>query len=136
MVVLTLLALFLPGKQSPWFQPDFSRQRGFLAFLSRAYQVQEGEIRFYLHTRDREELQVTLKNQCDVDASKDFRFIIHGWIASHNESWVKEITEAYLNAGDFNVIHVDWSQLAAESADVAVANANDAGGFNNGCLNA
>lgn len=53
--------------------------------------------------------------------------MIHGWIASHNEPWMALLTEAYLKIGDFNVVHVDWSQLAAQSAEVATENANNAG---------
>lgn len=80
-----------------------------------------------MYTRSQTKLQITLENICEINSSKDFRFIIHGWIASHNESWVAELTEAYLEAGDYNVIHVDWSPLSAQTADIAVANANDVG---------
>lgn len=80
-----------------------------------------------MYTRDQTEIQITPESICNIDFNKDFKFIIHGWIASHNESWVTLLTEAYLNSGDYNVIHVDWSKLASESGDVAVANANDAG---------
>lgn len=102
-------------------------KNNFSAFLTTAYQVQEDEVTFHLYTRDQTKLQITLQNLCEVDSTKDFKFIIHGWIAARNESWIAELTEAYLEAGDYNVIHVDWSQLAAQTADIAIENANDVG---------
>lgn len=89
--------------------------------------MQEDEVTFYLYTRNQTELKITSENICNINSTKDFKFIVHGWIADHNESWVKLLTEAYLNSGDYNVIHVDWSILAAETASVATDNANDVG---------
>lgn len=40
---------------------------------------------------------------------------------------MRELTETYLKADDYNVIHVDWSKLAAQTAAIAVAYANDVG---------
>lgn len=80
-----------------------------------------------MYTRNQTELQITPENICEINTSIEFRFIIHGWIASHKDTWVTELTKAYLNSGDFNVVHVDWSSLAAESGDVAVRHASEAG---------
>lgn len=89
--------------------------------------MQNDDVTFFLYTREKRALQLNTENLCGIDRSKDFRFIIHGWIASHNESWVAEMTEAFLEADDLNVVQVDWSPLASQIADLAVEHANSAG---------
>lgn len=44
-----------------------------------------------------------------VDTSLPIIFIIHGWVAGSNDSWVSELSDAYLKKENCNVINVDWS---------------------------
>lgn len=89
--------------------------------------MQEEDITFYLYTRNQSEVQITLKNIHVIDTTKDLRFVIHGWNATHNATWVIQLTEAFLQAEDLNVILVDWTQVAVQSGDVAMANADQTG---------
>lgn len=121
-----ILFAFLPGNIQQ-INTLISSQNFFSA-LALAYQLQEDEVTFYLYARNQTELQITSANICEIkNTLNDFKFIIHGWIAAHNNSWVTELTNAYLKSGDYNVIHVDWSRLAAEPASVAIENAEDVG---------
>ncbi|CAD5114874.1 DgyrCDS3907 [Dimorphilus gyrociliatus] len=36
-------------------------------------------------------------------------FIVHGYLSSEHNSWVKPLIDGFLSKGDFNVIFVDWS---------------------------
>lgn len=89
--------------------------------------MQEDDVTFYLYTRNQWELQITLKNLNAIDATKELRFLVHGWNATHNVMWVNELTVVSLQAEDLDIICVDWSPLASQSAFVALAHADQAG---------
>lgn len=91
--------------------------------------VRENHVNFYLHTRNSAEIRITESNFYSIDASKTFYFIIHGWIANHEIHWVQNMTEAYLEQSDCNVIEVDWSVPAAEPIYVSANNTKGVGLF-------
>lgn len=98
-----------------------------LPFAISGYQVQEEEITFYLYNNEVSNLQLTKDNLCELDPSKELRFVVHGRGGNHNISFVVEATEAYLGTGDFNVIQVDWSRLGAQPNYIPRDGSADAG---------
>lgn len=62
-----------------------------------------------------------------VDVSLPTVVIIHGWVATSNISWMVDLTDAYLNTSDYNVITVDWSPIANLDYISAVAEAKNVG---------
>lgn len=84
---------------------------------------------FYLRTRDTASTFVTDEFFTSINPNKHFNFIIHGWVASHSEEWVQNLTRAYLEKDDCNVIQVDWSQPAAQSEYVSASNTKRVGEF-------
>lgn len=63
---------------------------------------------------------MTFENLDVVDVNKRIYFLTHGWLAARNTSWVVDATEAYLSTGDYNVVQVDYSDAANQSAEDAV----------------
>ncbi|XP_046555102.1 pancreatic triacylglycerol lipase-like [Haliotis rubra] len=55
-------------------------------------------------------------------ASKETKFIIHGFSNSGHTSWVTEMKDTLLQKGDFNVIVVDWGNGSAFPFTQATAN--------------
>lgn len=53
---------------------------------------------------------------------KPVKFIIHGYTDSTNLTWVKNMTEALLRSGDFNVIAVDWKKPAFKLYSISARN--------------
>lgn len=47
-----------------------------------------------------------------IDASKRFKFIIHGYIENSIALWYEILTTEFLKKGDFIVIQVDWEKIA------------------------
>lgn len=93
--------------------------------------MQEEDVTFYLYTRNQSELQITLENIYVIDTTKELRFLVYGWNATRNVSWVSQMSDASLEAEDLNVIRIDWGPLAEQSAFVALANADQAGNLIN-----
>lgn len=91
------------------------------------YQVQEDEITFYLYNNNVSDLKLTKDNLCAVDPNKHIHFVVHPRGSSRNNSYVIEATEIYLEIGDYNVIQVDWSRLAAQPDYVPRDGTSDAG---------
>lgn len=90
--------------------------------------VTEDQVTFYLRTRDTDnELQITNENFANLNPNKTFNFIIHGWIASHSEEWIQNLSRAYLGKDDCNVIQVDWETPAAQVAYVSANNTKGVG---------
>lgn len=96
--------------------------------LVSSYTVTQDEVTFYLHARNCSGVQITDDTFTSIDGSKSFSFIIHGWQASHNKTYVDDMTTAFLEQSDINVIQVDWSKPAAvEDHDVAANNTRGVG---------
>merc|ERR1719193_974799 len=68
-------------------------------------------------TRDVETLKAA-----GLDKSKPIKFIIHGFIDTGFEVWVKELTEALLEVEDCVVISVDWGGGSLPLYSQAAAN--------------
>ncbi|XP_049940129.1 pancreatic triacylglycerol lipase-like [Schistocerca serialis cubense] len=49
------------------------------------------------------------------DPEKETKFIVHGWMSSLNSTTVQNLKDAYLKAGDVNVVAVDWGSLASST---------------------
>lgn len=91
------------------------------------YVVTEDQVTFYLRTKNLAETQITANNFDTIDASKIFHIIIHGWISSHDTEIFKNMTDAYLEQDDCNVILVDWREPAAEAVYVSANNTKGVG---------
>ncbi|XP_063827804.1 lipase member H-like [Ostrinia nubilalis] len=48
----------------------------------------------------------------NFDSSKPIKVIVHGWNGDGSNSMNRQLTEAFLQDGDYNVFVLDWSQLA------------------------
>lgn len=92
-----------------------------------SYVVKEDQVNFFLHTRNSDEIQITDKNIDSIDANKVFYFITHGWNANRHLGWVQDLTAAYLEREDCNVIQVDWREPNAVPLYVAGHNTKDVG---------
>lgn len=49
-----------------------------------------------------------------MDASAALHFLIHGWFANSNDSWIEDLTDAYLSGNGSAVVTVDWSGPAGD----------------------
>lgn len=87
------------------------------------------EVTFYLFTDDVNNTELYDDNLYEVDVSLPTVLIIHGWVDTSNDSWVEELTDAYITTGDYNVITVDWSPIANLSYLVSVADVKLVGGY-------
>lgn len=89
----------------------------------------EDDVKFYLYTRDVTGLQLTKDNICAVDPESKVKVLIHGRGPYTNSSsyWVGELTNLYLSLDKYNIIHVDWTKLAAEPNPVPLVHATNVG---------
>lgn len=74
--------------------------------------VRDEEVTFYLYNYANNGTLLTGDNLDVVDVSLPFVFIIHGWTSAANDTFVSELTDAFLSKGDYNIIPVDWSTPA------------------------
>lgn len=74
--------------------------------------VREEEVTFYLYNYAVNGSQITTDDLEMVDVSLPLVFIVHGWSSAANDSFVEELTDAYLSKGEYNVVPVDWSSPA------------------------
>lgn len=59
-------------------------------------------------------------NKNDINVAKPVKFLAHGWQHAGNKPVWDEMANAFLKAGDYNVVVVDWSKLAAQNYPLAV----------------
>ncbi|XP_049868595.1 lipase member H [Pectinophora gossypiella] len=79
-----------------------------------------GEAYFTLYTRqnrDNPEPLIIPEGDANINstyfnASNDIKVITHGWISSESTTWLQNIRDEYLVKYDYNVITVDWSEIA------------------------
>ncbi|XP_043207545.1 pancreatic triacylglycerol lipase-like isoform X2 [Amphibalanus amphitrite] len=71
--------------------------------------------RFWVHTRARPDSNLTISTgddraleRANFSADRDTKFIIHGFLDTGTDDWVREMAQRLLDYGDFNVIAVDW----------------------------
>jgi len=86
--------------------------------------------RFMLHTREKpaihEDVYITAdRSSIDTttfDPSKPVKFIVHGFVDTGYLAWLREMAEALLGDGDYNVVRVDWGGGSLPMYCKAVAN--------------
>lgn len=69
---------------------------------------------YFLFNKEYYNVQIDQETLDYVDSSLPIVFLIHGWVADSNDSWVSDLTDVYLNQGNYNVITVDWSGPAGD----------------------
>lgn len=74
-------------------------------------------------------MQLTKDNICALDPESNVKILIHGRGPYSNSStyWVGELTNIYLSLDNYNVIHVDWTKLAAELNPIPLIHATNVG---------
>lgn len=72
----------------------------------------EDAVTFYLFTDSVNDTELYEDNLYAIDVSLPTVVLIHGWQTTSNNSWVVELTDAYIATGDYNIITVDWSPIA------------------------
>lgn len=86
--------------------------------------------RFMLHTREKpaihEDVFITANrssvDNTTFDPNKPVKFIIHGFIDTGFLGWLREMAEALLAYGDYNVVRVDWGGGSLPMYCTATAN--------------
>ncbi|XP_017101007.3 phospholipase A1 [Drosophila bipectinata] len=82
-------------------------------------------VNFYLYTSSNptkgKSIKATAKSidASNFNAAHPTRFVIHGWTQSYVNSMNKDIRDAWLSKGDYNIIVVDWAR--ARSVDYATS---------------
>lgn len=83
-------------------------------FVESRCRYNELKVSYNLYTNENEEFRQL--NSSDLSQCPDpknlVKFIIHGWFSNPNHEWIKNMTEAYLQQGNYNVIAVDWTEAA------------------------
>jgi len=89
---------------------------------------EEIDTTFILHNRYTNEKGEVLDNKIDtilsssiIDESETY-FIVHGYLSSSRNLWVKELKDKLLESGDFNVILVDWELGADGKYEISACN--------------
>lgn len=62
-----------------------------------------------------------------INTTLPIAFIIHGWKAGANATFVAEMAYGFLSRKDYNVLAVDWSGVAAELYIIAAESVDDIG---------
>lgn len=81
----------------------------------------------YLYSDSKDGVVLTKNNLDEVDVSSTLVFIVHGWTASANESWVQNLRQAYLKKENYNVVEVDWSKPADKLYTISAGYIDDMG---------
>nr|CAI5855272.1 unnamed protein product [Callosobruchus analis] len=79
---------------------------------SRLSAVREDDVKFYVFNRYIEEVHEYDGNSYTIDAQKDIKLLIHGWLNNREITWYRNVTDAYLAREDCNIIQVDWNRIA------------------------
>ncbi|XP_055838374.1 phospholipase A1-like [Episyrphus balteatus] len=127
-LVLTLSSSLVKGETEQWDECglDLSQPTGLdsivdLKFLGRAlrsllpFQKPDVAMKFYLYKKAFPTCGQEIRMDNDsltnsgFDRNHPTRIIIHGWLSQSKASLNRDIKDAYLSVGDFNVIVVDWS---------------------------
>ncbi|KAL4715591.1 hypothetical protein ACJJTC_009217 [Scirpophaga incertulas] len=82
--------------------------------------IQLGGVYFYLYTRENINNGELLTIPYDdtrieskyFNSANEIKAITHGWLSKANTEWLQNMKNALLDRKDFNVIAVDWSELA------------------------
>lgn len=53
--------------------------------------------------------------------------IVHGWTDAGNASWIQNLTNAYFEHGDYNIISVNWQKPGDKNYAVSAKNTKEVG---------
>lgn len=62
-----------------------------------------------------------------INPSYPVIFITHGWTDEGNASWVQNLTNAFFEQGNYNIIAVNWRKIAKQNYVAAAGNTKDVG---------
>lgn len=62
-----------------------------------------------------------------VNLQAPFKFLVHGWLDWGNNSWIQEMSYAFLDRGDYNVIAVNWHSLAQQAYPTSARSSRQVG---------
>lgn len=85
------------------------------------------EVTFYYFTDSINNTELYEHNLAVVDVENPIAILIHGWTSESNTTWVEEVTEAYLDTGDYTVITVDYYSVGQEFYLTSVADIRQVG---------
>ncbi|RZC38183.1 Lipase and/or Abhydrolase 6 domain containing protein, partial [Asbolus verrucosus] len=76
--------------------------------------VSQENVKFLLYLPSSNQTKIITSEDAStaINAGNPTKMIIHGWINSAEEPWVKKMASLYHQKGDYNVIAVDWSHDA------------------------
>lgn len=89
-------------------------------------------INFLMFKKGDETNPITLDNDnlnAVLNISYFYKIIIHGWTHSGTEKWIRKMAAALHEIGDFNIIAVDWGQIAAKNYVLAAVATRSVGNF-------
>lgn len=89
--------------------------------------VSEKDVTLYLYSSSKDGVVLTKDNLDEVDVSSTLVFIVHGWTASVNDSWVIKLRQSYLKKENYNVVEVDWSKPADKVYTISAGYVDDLG---------
>ncbi|XP_049778976.1 phospholipase A1-like [Schistocerca cancellata] len=74
----------------------------------------ESNVTLYLYTRNNDTSVIDCDNIGGFDSKWPTVMLAHGWMSKSSD--LDHIKNAYLTAGDYNVISIDWSPIASNAA--------------------
>lgn len=89
----------------------------------------ESEVSFYLFTRENPEqpIQIFKNNSNVLNKTKEFKYVVHGYLENIFISDFLKIKNSFLKRGDYNVILVDWNKIAFQEYSRSVQNSRKVG---------
>lgn len=128
-----LLHLYLPAAnkflnldshQQADMQKVFSKE---ITKFTKIDKLNLDDVVLYLYTNSQNATVLTMDNLDEVDVNTMLVFIVHGWTATINATWVQELTQAYLKEKKYNVVQVDWSKPANKTYSQSAGYVDDIG---------
>lgn len=85
--------------------------------LTVAFVRSEEDVTFAVRTRQKRNNQDfrSPMDHSEINPNLPFKFIIHGWIDWGNNSWIQNLSYAFLDLDNYNIIAVNWHNLAQEN---------------------
>lgn len=84
----------------------------------------EAGVEFFLFNR---ESSARPANFADLKPQNPVKLLVHGWNETSEVDWFRDMTNAYLQVGDYNVITTDWTKWARLQYPSAVFSAKEPG---------
>lgn len=85
------------------------------------------DVILYLYSNSKNGIVLTKDNLNEVDIASTLVFVIHGWRTTVNTTNIKDLLNAYLKKGNYNVVQVDWSKLAFKTYPESAVYVKDIG---------